>query len=496
MAASEGLAAPRLLARNTVWNLVGQVAPMVAAVVSIPILIRHVGVDGFGVLSLAWILVGYFSLFDLGLGRALTRFVAEKLGGQDTAEIPPIVWTSFLLLVGLGLVGALSAALLAPWAVSVALKIPGELRGETVRAFYLVAVAVPAVTTTAAARGLLEANQRFGLVNALKLPLGILNYAGPALALPFTARIDVLVAVLLVIRYAGAAAHLVACWRVLPAQLRPVGARASLVAPLLSFGGWMTVSNVISPLMASFDRFAIGSMVSLAAVGYYVTPNEIVTKLWVIPGALVAVLFPAFSISLASEPEHARRLLDKGIRVVFLATFPVTVGIVVLAHPLLDGWIGEDMATHATGVLKWLGAGVFINCMAAVPFAYIHGAGRPDLTAKLHALEFPLYVGFLWWAVGRFGIEGAAIAWTARVTVDTLAILFLTRSLDAGGAIVGRVLRPMAVALGWMLVGASMRGAIAAGAFLAITYVGLVPVAWRFLLRADERSLLLRRFRT
>ena len=88
MTASEGLAAPRLLARNTVWNLVGQVAPMVAAVVSIPILIRHVGVDGFGVLSLAWILVGYFSLFDLGLGRALTRFVADKLGGHDAGGDP------------------------------------------------------------------------------------------------------------------------------------------------------------------------------------------------------------------------------------------------------------------------------------------------------------------------------------------------------------------------------------------------------------------------
>jgi O-antigen/teichoic acid export membrane protein len=101
----------------------------------------------------------------------------------------------------------------------------------------------------------------------------------------------------------------------------------------------------------------------------------------------------------------------------------------------------------------------------------------------------------LWWAVGRFGIEGAAIAWTARVTVDTLAILFLTRSLDGDGAIVGRVLWPMAVALGWMLVGASTRGTMASGAFLAVTYVGLVPVAWRFLLRADERALLLRSFR-
>ena len=189
------------------------------------------------------------------------------------------------------------------------------------------------------------------------------------------------------------------------------------------------------------------------------------------------------------------RLLDRGIRFVFLAVFPVTVAIVALAHPLLGWWIGEDMATHATGVLKWLGAGVFINCMAAVPFAYIHGAGRPDLTAKLHALEFPFYVAFLWWAVGRFGIRGGGHRLDRPVAVDTLAILLLTQSLAGGGALAGRVLRPMAVALGWMLVGASMPGTVAAGVFLAVTCIGLAPVAWRFLLQAEERALLLRRFR-
>ncbi|HLJ29909.1 MAG TPA: hypothetical protein VKY85_24590 [Candidatus Angelobacter sp.] len=60
------LTSGRFLARNTIWNLLGQLLPMAVAVVAIPPVIRGLGIPRFGVLSLAWIVIGYFSLFDLG----------------------------------------------------------------------------------------------------------------------------------------------------------------------------------------------------------------------------------------------------------------------------------------------------------------------------------------------------------------------------------------------------------------------------------------------
>src|SRR5260370_22399359 len=92
----------RLLARNTIWNLLGQLLPMAVAVVAIPPLVRGLGVARFGVLSLAWIVVGYFSLFDLGIGRALTKLVADKLGAHDDHSIPPVARTAMLMLLLLG----------------------------------------------------------------------------------------------------------------------------------------------------------------------------------------------------------------------------------------------------------------------------------------------------------------------------------------------------------------------------------------------------------
>src|SRR6266849_6884349 len=99
------LTSGRLLARNTVWNLVGSAAPMAVAVFCIPILIRGLGHERFGVLTLAWALIGYASLFDLGLGRALTQLASRKLGEGEEREIPSLAWTSLLLMLLLGLLG-------------------------------------------------------------------------------------------------------------------------------------------------------------------------------------------------------------------------------------------------------------------------------------------------------------------------------------------------------------------------------------------------------
>ncbi len=60
----------------------------------------------------------------------------------------------------------------------------------------------------------------------------------------------------------------------------------------------MTVTNVVGPVMVTMDRFLIGAMISITAVAYYTTPYEMVTKLWLIPAAMVGVMFPAFSTSL------------------------------------------------------------------------------------------------------------------------------------------------------------------------------------------------------
>jgi len=185
----------------------------------------------------------------------------------------------------------------------------------------------------------------------------------------------------------------------------------------------MTVSNIVGPMMMYMDRLVIGSLVSIAAVAYYVTPYELVTKLLILPAAISSVLFPAFSASLESpQGGDSDRMFWRAVKYTLLLLFPVLFATTLFSRQFLAIWLGHSFSQEGALVLQLLSAGVFANGLAFVPYALIQSAGRPDVTAKLHCLELPLYGLTLVALLGRFGIAGAALAWALRASVDAGAL--------------------------------------------------------------------------
>ena len=110
---------------------------------------------------IVWLLIGYLSLFDLGVGRALTNLVAQKLGIGEEDSLPPLIWTANILMLVVGVTGALSLACVSHKLTYSVLKIPDALKKEALISLYLLSAALPAVISTGF-RGVLEAYQRFG----------------------------------------------------------------------------------------------------------------------------------------------------------------------------------------------------------------------------------------------------------------------------------------------------------------------------------------------
>src|SRR5437588_3759456 len=104
----------RLLAASALWSLAAQVIPAIAGVATIPFIVRGLGVERFGVLTLAWMVIGYFSLFDLGLGRAVTKMAAEFLASTKPSNVDSLVWTAWYLMLGLGIGGTVALSILTP----------------------------------------------------------------------------------------------------------------------------------------------------------------------------------------------------------------------------------------------------------------------------------------------------------------------------------------------------------------------------------------------
>ena len=492
MSVSDQLTRGSLLARNTVLFIASHGITIIVALVAVPLLIKGLGAARFGVLTLAWTVIGYFSLFDLGLGRALTKLVADKLGANQEEDIPTLVWTCLTLTMVLGVASLALVTLLSPWLVYRVLKISEPLRPETLQAFYVLGLTLPIVISTAAIRGVLEAQQRFGVVSIVRMSNGVFCFLAPLIVLFFSSNLRAIVIVLAAGRVFHWLVYLLLCFSATPLLRQNVNLSIRAMKPMFHLGGWMTVSNTISPIMVYFDRFLIGASISLVAVAQYVAPYEIVTKLWIICGCVSSVLFPAFATSSITNLERTAMLFHKGMKVVFLALFPISLLIVIFAQPSLKLWLGEEFARESVSVLQWLAIGVFVNSVAQVAFALIQAMGRPDLTAKLHVIEFVIYIPILYWMVNNFGIRGAAIAWTLRSVIDaTILIKIAYGCLRKQWVDMLPVYIPLVTGVAIMVIcilpmGVSLKGPVLVAAFSAF-----IPVAWFLILSSDERHLLM-----
>jgi len=490
VSATGSLTSGRRLAQNTLWNLCGNLAPLPIAFLCIPPLVRALGTTRFGILSLVWALIGYAAVFDFGLGRALTQLVAQKLGNNGQKDVPALVWTSQLIMLLLGLSGTALLFALSGWLVPDVLHVPPMLQRETLWSLYFLALSIPVVISTAGLRGLLEAYQQFAVIGSLRLPNALLTFAAPLLVLPFSRRLAPVVATLVVGRFIMWWAHLVYARKVVPEVLGGVPWGRQAIRPLIEFGGWMTVSNIVGPLMVTLDRFVIAAVVSVAAVAYYATPFDVITKLWLVPAALLGVMFPAFTMTFAQDRARTLLLYERSLKLLLLGLFPVMVGVIVFASDGLRLWVGADFAAHSTRVLELLAAGVFVNCLAQVPFALIQGAGRPDLTAKMHLLELPGYLLGLCYLTRRYGIDGAAVAWTARALIDALVVFALSkRFLPRGRHQVSRVSLVLAGSFIVFALASQVQGLIFKGVFLVLTLAAFAPVMWFMVLSPEERTL-------
>jgi len=430
----------RNIARNTTLNLLGQMIPLIVGAFSIPVVIRGVGTERFGLLSLAWIVLGYFSIFDLGLGRATTKHVAEALGRNDRTDISPLIWSAVALQATMGIIAGSILLLASPVLVNRALPVAAGLRTEGTLMFRILALSIPMVFAAGSLRGALEAFQRFDLVNLVNLTALSFTFGTSALGAANGLGIHQIVGVLVAVRAVVVIAYLLLVTRFVTAQL-PQGSTFDfrLLRRLAPFGAWVMVSNIIMPIFLYLDRFLVAALQGPTQLSYYVVPFEVVTRAWIIPASLVSALFPVFSgLHGAQEPHELTRLVWRSTGALAVMLAPLLLGIALAARVGLRIWIGSDFAERSAEILRVLAVGVFLSSLGYVPFTLVQSVGRPDVPAKYHMIELPVYGLLTYEMVRTHGAIGAAWAWVIRLTWTVPIITWLSLRVAAAASKGGR----------------------------------------------------------
>ncbi len=481
------------MTRNVLFNALGYAAQIVAGLVAVPWLVDALGLVGFGLFSLALAAVGYLGLFDLGFGRALTRLVADRRGRASEAEIPGLVHSALVTLGVVGLAATAALVLVGPAAPARWLGLSGTDAVSLRAAFPWLAACLPFAIGVPALTGVLEGHMRFDVSAATRAFGGVTVAVGPVLATRVDPSLASAMAGLCLARAATYVLLALLVLRVVPSLRCRVRVEGHAVRALIRDGGWLTVTNLVGPLMASLDRFAVGRWVSVAAVSYYAAPYEALTRLWAVPDALLGVMFPALAHA-AGDPQRQRDLVDRSLRVLLVGLVPLIGVALVFTPELLGVWVGEDMARHASPVARWLAVGVFVNALVRVPFVFLQACGRPDLPARAHVAELGPYLWGLWVACSWGGAIGAAAAWTLRIAVDAVVLsVFAVRLLPA----LARPLLTVSLWVGGALAVLALLGQVPSLSSRGLAF-GVAVVAWagaasRGLLRPEERDIVKRK---
>ena len=402
--------------------------PLLLGVVAIPYLYHHLGTEKIGILTLVWALIGYFSLFDFGLGRALTQQVSAGLAAGHTTELSGlikigIIFTALTGLIGGGLLACAAFSLGTTW-----LHVSKEMQDIAVSSLLIAALGIPITTITTGLRGILEAYEEFPIVNLLRLILGVSNFGLPMLSVLWIGpSLSAVICSLIAARLVVFVAHVFFVHQKLPRGWHAVATSPGQFRQLFAFGAWITISNIIGPLMVTADRFIISAVLGANIVAYYSIPSDMLTRVLIIPVAVTAALFPRLVSEMVINVAAARVLYAKSLRIVCLVMVPTCLLIAGCSYWGLFYWLGKDFAEQSWVIVAILAIGVMLNGIALVPYSVVQAAGHADITAKMHAFELLFYLPILICTLHLFGLVGAALTWVFRVGADLVALLFFAR---------------------------------------------------------------------
>lgn len=407
--------------RHTLYNLAGSVVPILVSLATVPLYLSHVGLDRYGILALCWLILGYFNVFDFGLGRAASQKIAS-LADADGAERSRIFWTALSLTLGMGLIAMVVFAPVCKIALDMIKVTTPALRREFDDSLVFLVLCLPLGLMNSLFNGVLMGRRQFLKSNLVNTVGSVATAVFPlTTAIVFGPSLPFLIGSALLARLFSTSMLLLVCLRAVPI-LRPTRPETRELRALMSFGSWATVSNLVGPILAFSDRLLIGAVLNSAAVAIYVIAFSLVWQVSILPTSLTSAMYPLLA---SSSPAERARLTERALDTLSLAMTPAVLFGLMIAGPFLHIWLGATKGDAAAPITYLLLFGLWANSFALVPAAHLEAQGRPRVLAKLHLVEVVPYLVLLYLSVRWIGIEGAAFTWSLRCLVDTVALFRL-----------------------------------------------------------------------
>jgi len=403
--------------RNLIANFAGKGWSALMGIVFIPLYIKLMGIESYGLVGFFTTLQAVFVLLDLGLTTTLNREIARYSASPDKLQdMHNLVRTLELVYWGLAFCIGMLVLVLSPF-----------LSHEWVKADTLPVDVIQ------------RATMLMGLVLAFQWPLGF--YSGGLLGLQKQVLFNILNAIWYTLRFAGGTLILwlisptilvffewqilvsvfstgmmaMALWRSLPASNERGQFRTSILRSVWRFAAGISGISVAVLLLTQLDKIILSKMLSLELFGYYTLAWTVANGLTTLIGSVFTVVFPIFSQHAAlADTEGLKYLYHRSCQLMSILILPLAILVALFAPELLVIWIRNPVTVANTHFLvSLLIIGTALNGLMTLPYALQLAYGWTSLAFYTNLISVVILIPLLVIATSTYGAIGAAMIWVA-----------------------------------------------------------------------------------
>jgi len=397
--------------KNSFFNVIGWLWISILAMVTIPIVIHHIGIEQYGILALVNLILGYFAFLDFGLGEAVVKFVSEYQAKSSTHQINKTINSILFLYIIIGLVGAILIIFFARFYAIKLFKISQKFEYVARLSFYLAALGFLLNLIMGVFSRIPEGLQRFDIASKVMIVMGTLVNLGNIIVVLRGGELISLVIVSLFGSFLGIFLYYVCSRKILENLQINFKFSWKDFKKIFSFGLYTVFTKLALVISSSLFQMIIGVIFGPVSVAVYNVPNRLLSRIEAFGYRVSYVIFPMVSeLKAGNDIDRIQRIYEKLSRYMFYILSIFYISIVSFGHSVLRYWIGKDFAEKSFLVLILISFGSYLNSISMVPSLVVYGMGKPKYNAIFSMISGMLSIILLIPLSHKFGIAGSSAA--------------------------------------------------------------------------------------
>lgn len=403
--------------RNVIANYLGQGWVAVMGLAFLPVYIRYLGMEAYGLIGLFAVMQAWLTLLDVGMTPTLGREMARFTAGAHTAQsIRDLLRSLELVCFTMASVICIVVWAASGWLASDWLKAE-KLAPEVVRsAITVMAIVVALRFIEGIYRSALFGLQQQVWYNSANAALATLRNVGALVVMAsLSPTIKAFFLWQAVVSMLSIVVFAIGVHRTLPRAPSPPKFSTSALLGVWRFAGGMTGITLLAILLTQIDKVLLSRLLSLEAFGYYTLAATVTGALYLIITPITTALFPHL-VELVSQGDRDALVgaYHRGAQLVTMLTAPAALLLAFFSEGVLFAWSGNvDLARSAGPILSALALGTFLNGLMYVPYQLQLAHGWTSFALKTNIVAVSLLIPTIFWVVPQYGALGAAWVWIA-----------------------------------------------------------------------------------